>query len=117
MADGAKASKLEVKKSGDLAAGADLPGIGSVPELDAILFGPSAAVGAKGSVVAPGGAIAYEITKHDVFDPAKFESGKGGPSRRAPQQRRDQLTQGLIENLRQKHTIEINQPLVDGVNG
>ncbi len=117
LAEGAKASKLEVKKSGDLSAGADLPGVGNVPELDAVLFGSGSAVGAKGVVTAPGGAIAYEITRHDAFDPAKFEADKAALRGQMLQQRRDQLTQGLIDNLRHKHTIEINQTLVDGVNG
>jgi peptidyl-prolyl cis-trans isomerase D len=117
LADAAKAMKLEVKKSGDLAAGADLPGVGNVPELEAALFGAGSAVGGKGAIAAPGGAIAYEITRHDAFDAAKFASEKGALRDQLLQQRRDQLTEGLIQNLRQKHTIEINQPLVDGVNG
>ena len=117
LADGAKPMKLDVKKSGDLAPGADLPGVGRVPELDAALFGAGGAIGAKGSLVTEGGAIAYEITRHDTFDASKFEADKPSLRDQLTQQRRDQLTQGLIENLRQKHTIEINQPLVDGVNG
>lgn len=117
LADGAKSAKLEVKKSGDLAAGADLPGVGPAPDFAAALFSAGAAVGSKGAVAAPGGAIAYEITRHDAFDRAKFEAGKGALRGQLLQQRRDQLAEGLIQNLRQKHTIEINQPLVDGVNG
>lgn len=117
LADGAKSLKLEVKKSGDLSAGGDLPGVGRVPELDAVMFGAGGAVGTKGSLLAPGGAIAYEITRHDAFDPSKFEADRAGLHDELIQQRREQLTRGLIENLRQKHTIEINQPLVDGVNG
>jgi peptidyl-prolyl cis-trans isomerase D len=117
LADGAKPLKLEVKKSGDLSAGGDLPGVGRIPELDGVLFGAGGATGAKGSLLAPGGAIAYEVTRHDAFDPAKFEADKAALRNELIQQRRDQLTRGLIENLRQKHTIEINQPLVDGVNG
>jgi peptidyl-prolyl cis-trans isomerase D len=117
LSDGAKAAKLDVKHSGDLTAGTALPDVGSVPELEAILFGAGGTVGAKGAVVVPGGAIAYEITRHDAFDPAKFEGDKAALRSQLLQQRRDQLTQGLIQNLRQKHTIEINQPLVDGVNG
>jgi peptidyl-prolyl cis-trans isomerase D len=117
MAEGAKPMKLEVKKSGDLGAGDDLPGIGRVPELNGVLFGEANAVGTKGSAAAPGGAIAFEVTRHDTFDPAKFEAGKAALRDELLQQRRDQLAQGLIENLRQTHTIEINQPLVDGVNG
>ena len=117
LAEGAKPMKLEVKKSGDLGAGADLPGVGRVPELDAMLFGAGRAVGAKGALLAEDGAIAYEITRHDAFDAAKFEADKAALREELTQQRRNQLAQGLIENLRQKHTIEINQQLVDGVNG
>jgi peptidyl-prolyl cis-trans isomerase D len=117
LADGAKSAKLEVKKTGDLTAGADLPGVGRVPELDAALFGAGNAIGTKGAIATDGGAIAYEITRHDAFDAAKFEADKVALRAQMLQQRRDQLTQGLIENLRQKHTVEVNQALVDGVNG
>jgi peptidyl-prolyl cis-trans isomerase D len=117
LAEGAKPLKLEVKKSGDLAPGAELPGVGPVPELETALFRAGAAIGNKGAVAVPGGAIAYEITRRDAFDPAKFEAGKAALRAQLLQQRRDQLAEGLIQNLRQKHTIEINQPLVDGVNG
>jgi len=68
-------------------------------------------------VAAADGAIAYEITRHDAFDAAKFEADKETLRAQMLQQRRDQLAQGLLENLRQKHTVEVNQPLVDSVNG
>ncbi len=117
LADAAKAMKLEVKKTGDLTAGGEVPGVGKVPELDAVLFGPSGSVGAKGAVPAPGGAIVYSVTRHDMFDAAKFQTEKAALREQLLQQRRDQLAEDLIQNLRQRHTIEINQPLVDGVNG
>ncbi len=117
LADGAKAAKLEVKKTGDLTVGSEVPGIGHIPELDAALFGPAGAVGSKGVLAAPGGAIAYTITRHDVFEPAKFQSEKPALKEQLLQQRRDQLAEGVIENLRQRHKIELNQPVVDGVNG
>ena len=117
LADGAKASKLEVKQSGDLTAGNGLPEVGSVPELDAILFNASTTVGAKGALVTPGGAIAYEVTKHGAFDPAKFETEKAALRGELLRQRREQLTRGIMENLRQKHEIEINTPLIESVNG
>ena len=117
LAEGAASASLEVRKTGDLAAGDDVPGVGSVPELSAVLFGAGGGVGTKGSAAAPGGAIAFEITRHDAFDAAKFEAGKAALREELLQQRRDQLSQGLIENLRQAHTIEINQTLVDSVNG
>jgi hypothetical protein len=74
-------------------------------------------VGAKGVIAAPGGAIAYEVTRHDAFDPGKFSADRAALRAQLLQQRRDQLSQGVIDTLRQKHTIEINQPLVDSVNG
>ena len=85
--------------------------------MDRVLFGASGTIGAKGLAPRPGGAIAYEVTRHDAFDPSKFEADKTALRDELIRQRRDQLTRGLIDNLRQKHTIEINQPLVDGVNG
>ncbi|HEX4825216.1 MAG TPA: peptidyl-prolyl cis-trans isomerase [Candidatus Polarisedimenticolaceae bacterium] len=114
---GAKAQKLEMKKSGDLTSGALLPSVGRSAELDAALFGPASHVGSRGVAATPGGAVVYEITRHDVFDPAKFESEKPTLRDELLQQQRNQMTQGFIEMLRQEHVIEINQPLVDSVNG
>jgi len=114
---GAKAVKLEMKKSGDLTSGALLPNVGRSAELDAALFGPASHVGSRGVAATPGGAVVYEVTRHDVFDPAKFESDKATLRDELLQQQRNQTTQGFIEMLRQEHVIEINQPLVDSVNG
>jgi peptidyl-prolyl cis-trans isomerase D len=114
---GAKAAKLEVKQSGDLQSGTLLPGVGASPELDAALFGPGARVGAKGAAGTPGGAIAYEITRADTFEAAKFEADKPALREQLLQQQREATMQGMIELLRQKHTIELNQPLIDSVNG
>jgi peptidyl-prolyl cis-trans isomerase D len=114
---GAEGLKLEVKKTGDIETGAMLPGIGRAPELDAALFAPGSSVGAKGAVVVPGGAVAYTITRHDAFDPGKFQADKATLRDELIEQQRGQTTQGLIELLRQEHVIEINQPLVDSVNG
>jgi peptidyl-prolyl cis-trans isomerase D len=117
LADGAKALKLDVKKTGDLTAGAQIPGLGSVPEFEAALFSERGTVGTKAVALTSGGAIAYEITSHGAFDAAKFNADKSSLRAQLLQQRRDQLGKSLIESLRQKHTVEVNQPLVDGVNG
>jgi len=114
---GSKALKLEVKKSGDLSSGGLLPGVGSAPELDAAMFGPGSHVGSRGAVTTPGGAVAYELTRHDAFDPAKFQADKATLRNELLEQQRSQTMQGFLELLRQEHTIEINQPLVDSVNG
>ena len=114
---GAKPLKLEVQKSGDLSPGAALPGVGASPEIEAALFGAATRVGAAGAVATEGGALAYRITRHDAFDGAKFEADKPSLRTQVLQQRRDQLTQALIQELRQKHAIEINQALVESVDG
>ncbi|HZN55116.1 MAG TPA: peptidyl-prolyl cis-trans isomerase [Candidatus Polarisedimenticolaceae bacterium] len=113
----AKAQKLEVKKTGDVQSGVSLPGVGPAPALDTALFAQGTVVGSKGAVAVAGGAIAYVVTRHDAFDPAKFEAEKATLRGQLLQQRREQLAQGLIEALRQKHTVEINAPLVDGLDG
>ena len=117
LAAGAATAKLEVKSSGDVRPGLNLPGVGGVPDLEKILFAPSTAVGAKGAVVTTGGALAYVVTRHDTFDAARFEADKAGLRDQVLEQRRNEMLRGILDALREKHTVEINQPLIDSVNG
>jgi peptidyl-prolyl cis-trans isomerase D len=117
LAEGAKAAKLEVKPSGDLRPGFNLPGVGAVPDLEKILFAPSTSVGAKGAAGSGAGAVAYVVTKHEAFDPARFTADKTGLRDQVLEQRRNEMLRGILDSLRGEHTIEINQPLVDGVDG
>lgn len=114
---GAKALKLEAKKSGDVSPGTPVPGAGASPDLDRVLFDPQTAVGAKGAVTVPGGAVAYVVTRHDAFDPGKFAAEKPALRQQLVAQRREEMTQGIVEALRQKHAVQINQEMIDGVNG
>jgi peptidyl-prolyl cis-trans isomerase D len=114
---GAKALKLETKKSGDVAPGAPVPGAGISPELDHALFDPRTIVGATGAVETPGGAVAYVVTRHDAFDAARFAMDKASLREQLLKQRRDEMMQGIVESLRQKHAVEVNQAMVDSVNG
>lgn len=113
---GAKGFKLDVKKSGDVSPGTPVPGAGALPALDAILFDAKTEVGAKGAVVAPGGAVAYDVTKHDAFDPAKFQADKAALEEQLLKQRRNELAQGIVETLLRKHDVKINQAVVDSLN-
>jgi peptidyl-prolyl cis-trans isomerase D len=114
---GAKSLKLEVKKSGDVAPGSPLPGAGPVPDLDRVVFAAETSVGARGAASAQGGAVAYLVTRHDAFDPAKFQAEKEALRQQLLQQERDQMIQGIVESLRQKHTVEVNKEVVDSLNG
>ena len=117
LAPGAASLKLEVKKSGDVNPGAAVPGAGAVPELDRIVFAPETTVGTTGAVAAEGGAVAFRVTRHDTFDASKFQAEKPALREQILGQRREQLVQGVLDALRQKHTIEINEEMVNSING
>jgi peptidyl-prolyl cis-trans isomerase D len=114
---GAAAAKLEVKSSGDLRPGFNLPGVGAAADLEKVLFAPGTAVGAKGAAMTSTGAVAYVVTRHEAFDAARFQADKDGLRDQVLEQRRNEMLRGILDALRNDHTIEINQPLVDGVNG
>ena len=117
LADGAKAAKLEVKSSGDLRPGFNLPGVGAVADLEKALFAPGTAVGTKGAARTATGAIAYTVTRHEAFDPSRFAADKAGLRDQVLEQRRGDMLRGILDALRQEHTIELNQRVIDGVNG
>jgi peptidyl-prolyl cis-trans isomerase D len=117
LADGAKSAKLEVKPSGDLRPGFNLPGVGAVPDLEKVLFAAGTSVGAKGAAGSTAGAVAYVVTKHEAFDPTRFTADKAGLRDQVLDQRRNEMLRGILDGLRGEHTIEINQPLVDGIDG
>lgn len=117
LAAGAATAKLEVKSSGDVRPGFNLPGVGGAPELEKLLFAPTTTVGAKGAVTVDSGALAYAVTRHESFDAARFAADKAGLRDQVLEQRRSEMLRGILDALRQKHTVEINQPLIDSVNG
>ena len=117
LATGAATAKLEVKSSGDVRPGFNLPGVGGVPELERELFSSSTAVGTTGAVVATGGAVAYAVTRHDAFDATRFEADKAGLREQVLEQRRNEMLRGILDALREKHTVEINEQLVESING
>lgn len=113
----ARASKLEVKKSGDVSPGFALPGPGRSAELEQALFAASTVVGSTGAVATPGGAVAYRVTRHDAFDRARFEGQKAALRTELLQQRRQVLLDGVLGSLRRKYDVRINDPVVQRANG
>jgi peptidyl-prolyl cis-trans isomerase D len=115
LASMAKALGQQVRNAADLAPGHSLPGAGRVPELDRALFSPGTKVGDRGVVSAPAGAVIYSVTKRDTFDPAAFETSKPDLRSELLSQRRSAVLQSILEGVRQKHKVEINNELVNGL--
>lgn len=113
----AKAVKAEVKSSGDVVPGFTLAGPGRSPELEKAVFAASAAVGTTGVAEAPGGAVIYQVTRHETFDPARFEAAKAALREETLDRRRNELLGGILTNLRRKYTVEINMKAVEASNG
>ncbi len=117
LAAAAKALGQEVRKSTDYAPDQSLPGAGRVPELDKIVFAPATKAGDKGVVEAAAGAVIYVVTRRDAFDPAGFDGAKAQLRSELVTQRRAAVLQSILDGVRQKHKIEINQELVDRLKG
>jgi len=113
----AKSLKLAVKSLADMVPDQALPGIGRSPELKEALFGPAAAVASRGVVTIPTGAVIYAITVRQSFDPVRFEAAKPQLLAEMLEKKRSELLDSVLEGLRQKRTIEINQPLVASIKG
>jgi len=113
----AKALGLEVQESGSLTP-AQPPARtgGTSPELRDALFGAGAVVGATGVARVPAGAVMFEITTREVFDPAEFESSKATLRTEILDQRRAELVEAAMAQLRQGYEVEINEPVVNGVD-
>lgn len=113
VAAAAKALGMESKSSGDLAPGQALPGGGGpLPEFESRLFGEAAAVGARGVLPVPAGALFYEITSRKPFDPARFDEEKASLRQEVLQERRAQYRRAIVDRLRASQKIEINYDLL-----
>ena len=117
LAAAAKALGQEVRKSADYASDQSLPGAGRVPELDRIVFAPATKAGDRGVVEVPAGAVIYAVTRRDAFDPAGFDASKAQLRSDLLTQRRSAALQSILDGVRQKHKIEINQEMVNQVKG
>jgi peptidyl-prolyl cis-trans isomerase D len=109
----ARALGLEVEPSGPMTSDRVLLGTGGTsPELREALFGPDSAVGKVGVARVPSGAVVFEITQREVFDPTKFEESKETLREELLDQRRATIVEAALEGLRQGYRIEINDEIV-----
>jgi peptidyl-prolyl cis-trans isomerase D len=116
LAGAAKRLGLEVQESGDLTPGRNLQGAGASPEFQEAVFGGGASVGRQGVVAAEGGALAYRITRLEVFDAERFRQAAPALREELLQQRRQALLQSLLAQLRTSYEVQWNQPLVERAN-
>jgi hypothetical protein len=114
----ATALDVETQDSGDLAPGQTIPGTGgSTAELRALLFGDATEIGDRGVIEVPAGALVYEVTRREPFDPISFEGAKAGLETEMIQQLRQEMQWSMLEHLRGQHSIEINTPLIERLDG
>jgi peptidyl-prolyl cis-trans isomerase D len=114
----AKLLGLEVQESGDLAPGTAPAGSGgSSEELERALFGDTATAGARGFARVPGGALLYEITRREPFDPVAFEAARPALFQEVEANRKAAVRESILTTLRDRHKVEINQALVAQIDG
>jgi peptidyl-prolyl cis-trans isomerase D len=114
----AKVAGKEVESSTDLAPGQTQPAWGGdSPELRAALFGASVAVGNRGVVAVPTGALAYEVTRRVPFDAAAFGNARAALRNELVQERQTSIVRSLLDQMRKKREIVINQPLIQQLDG
>ncbi len=109
---------LEVRESGDLAPRQVLPATGgNSPELQAALFGDAVAVGDRGVVPVPAGALAYEITRREPFDAPAFQAARESLRAELLLQRRQGMRRSMVDQLGRQMEIVINDEVVRRVDG
>jgi len=114
----AKLLELDVQESGDLPPGTAPTGSGGKSEeLDGMLFGDLATVGSQGIARVPTGALIYNITRREPFDPVAFESSKPTLSQEVERNREAALRESILTKLRSRYPVEINQTLVGQIDG
>jgi len=118
LAAAAAALKLDVQESGDLNRGQGLPQTGATPEtLESLLFGDDVAVGDSAVAEVPAGAMLYEVTGREPFDPVAFQTAKPDLRRELLARQQGLVQRSILERLRQSQDVQVNQALVDRYNG
>jgi len=114
----AAALSKEVRESGSIGPGQQIPGTGgSTPQLLEKLFGPDVRTGEKGVIQVPAGAMVYEVTERQQFDPAAFMEARGELRGQLLDRRRNMLRQSILNQLAQELEVIINDELVEQYNG
>jgi hypothetical protein len=116
LEEAAKALGLDMKKDQALQPGQPIPGSGGKsPEVEKALFGSGVTKGDRGVAPVPAGAVLYEVKVVEHFDAAAFQARKAALREELVSQKKSAMLQALMDRLRQKHQIEINQELVDSL--
>lgn len=109
----ARALGGEILESGSLAPGQGIPEMGgSSAELREALFGRHVDVGDRGVAAVPDGAVVYEVTERQPFDPIAFNAARGQLRAELLQQRRELLRRSLLTRLSERLEVAINEELV-----
>jgi len=114
----ATAMQLDLRESGDLAPGQPVPYAGGESdELQYRLFDADPRLGDRGIVAAPAGALVYEISARQPFDPARFASEREELRKQLLSQRQERLFQAMVEKISEDQQVEINDQVVQRYNG
>jgi peptidyl-prolyl cis-trans isomerase D len=114
----AAALKVDVQDSGDLTRGQSLPSTGESPQtVEALLFGDSVAVGDRDVIEVAAGAMIYEVTGRELFDPAAYQVAKPDLRRELLTRRQGLVQRSILERLRESQDVKVNQTLVDRYKG
>lgn len=119
VAAATSAKGWDLKKGVDAVPKQPLPGTGgTTPELERALFGPTVAKGATGAVPVPSGALLYEITEVERFDPVAFRTRKDGLRDELLTQKKNGFLQVTMDGLRNRYKdrIEVNTELITETN-
>jgi peptidyl-prolyl cis-trans isomerase D len=113
----ARALGEEVRESGSLAPGQPIPGTGGpAPELQEKLFGPDVRAGERGVAAVPDGALVYEVTEREQFDPAAFAEVRGQLHQELLRQRQELLLSSILKSLGERLGVETNEEFVQRYN-
>jgi len=113
----ARALGIEIQESGTVTSDRVLTGTGGMsPELREALFGAGAAEGTVDVVPVPAGAVIFEITKRELFDPAKFEESKENLRQELLNQRQAAMVESALNGLRESYEIEINDEIMSRID-
>jgi len=110
---------LDVLESGDLSPGGAAPAGsgGDSDELRQALFSDEAVVGTQGVATVPGGALLYEITLREPFDPDAFAAAQPALLQEVETDRKAAARESILTTLRDRHKVQINQILVSQIDG
>jgi len=106
-----------VQQSGDLAPGQPPAGAGgNTDEIESRLFGDEAQIGKRGVIRVPAGAMIYEITAREVFDPTRFANEKQELMDETLRVRQESYLQSILANLRDQVTVEYSARFAAGLD-